>query len=606
MKALRKLTRPVLVRTRELRQRYGGDARTLRSLSRARSGDVLRQDAMADRLIRRSFGGLLKLARSIDDRPGFACLPGGERVNMDNRWLVDPVNGYEWPLTYHERFDETSQAADILRVWWSSSFYHLVPMALAHDQLTEATERSALAEDFIKQVESWQSQNPTGFGPAWASTTIVSLRLVHLALARDILGVNAALPEPFCESVHRQIYLHARHVASHLEWFPVRTNHYLVNLFALYFVAVHYPEFPESGQWREFAFTELTAESHHHILEDGSVHEGSANYHRFVTEIFLIFWALTKEKGDEVKDEFTDRVNLAVQFLSRCVRPDGSLVHIGDAADIRLVNFDQRNWFDDVTHVSGLASALSGRQDTGQQRGLRVFEAGGYAFFRNDDVWLMVRCGRLALGGVSGHGHYDQLSFELWINGEPLLIDPGWFQYESDPEAFARFRSTRWHNTVCVDDRNQVTLELFSYPPPAREVPKFSQTRADESLVLIEGEHAMYDDLPDPVRHRRQFELDLRTRTLTLTDTLTGRESHDLAWSFHFAPGTGITAGTSSLAFRRDKLAGELYFEEGELSVEDAASAPRYGYREPSTLVNLSERVNLPVVRKTVLSFADG
>ena len=49
-----------------------------------------------------------------------------------------------------------------------------------------------------------------------------------------------------------------------------------------------------------------------------------------------------------------------------------------------------------------------------------------------------------------GHVHNDKLSFELQVNGEDLVRDPGTFTYSSNPEKRNEFRSTKAHNGIVV------------------------------------------------------------------------------------------------------------------------------------------------------------
>ena len=60
------------------------------------------------------------------------------------------------------------------------------------------------------------------------------------------------------------------------------------------------------------------------------------------------------------------------------------------------------------------------------------------------------------LGMLSGgHGHADALSLVLFSRGKELLTDPGTFVYNCAPEWRNFFRSTKAHNTVVVDGKDQ-------------------------------------------------------------------------------------------------------------------------------------------------------
>ncbi len=69
----------------------------------------------------------------------------------------------------------------------------------------------------------------------------------------------------------------------------------------------------------------------------------------------------------------------------------------------------------------------------------------GLAVFRGESFFLSFRCGPIGQYGRGGHDHNDQLSVELWINGEYLIQDPGTFLYTPWPEKRKQYRSNHFH-----------------------------------------------------------------------------------------------------------------------------------------------------------------
>jgi hypothetical protein len=89
--------------------------------------------------------------------------------------------------------------------------------------------------------------------------------------------------------------------------------------------------------------------------------------------------------------------------------------------------------------------------------GLSVFPETGYAVVRSPRIWLAFDCGPPAPAFLPAHAHADALSFQLWIDGQPVVVDPGTFTYEPGPDR-DWFRSTAAHSTVAIDGRNQFEL----------------------------------------------------------------------------------------------------------------------------------------------------
>ena len=54
------------------------------------------------------------------------------------------------------------------------------------------------------------------------------------------------------------------------------------------------------------------------------------------------------------------------------------------------------------------------------------FVSGGFYVVRNREngFFFMADMGEVGMRGLGGHGHNDLFSFELFINGEPVVVDP--------------------------------------------------------------------------------------------------------------------------------------------------------------------------------------
>ncbi len=565
--------------------------------------------------------------------------PGGDygEFGVPPNWLRDPETNYEWPAHFHKRMEHGRPGVDVLNIWWIGCFYHLVPLGKAYAHARREGDEAAVRhyrEAFRQHIEGFRQQNRFRFGQHWFSTTKVALRLVHLIWAQCLFHGDPELDDEFWLSYYKDILRHAQHVKENLEWFPVRTNHYLTNLYALYMAGMLYPEFDEAASWSDFAGAELAKEIDHHILADGVTHEGSVNYHRFVVEIFLSALLFARQHGDKRLEAVAPRTEKALEFMAHCLRPDRSLPRVGDAADIRLQHLESRDVFADPGHLFNLGAVAFSRGDfkaceprfgehaqwmlgvegaaafdqleTAQPAApkTRSYPEGGFGLHAGaDGDWLLFRSGPLAMEGVSGHGHHDQLSFELWRNGHAVLIDPGWLRYEGDPEALKYFKSTAAHNTVEVDGRSQIALEIFIYPPPERPTPELeafeeieSETGADRTALRAVGSHALYSDLPDPVKHRRTLLWQDNDGQMDIEDEFFANGRHSYAWHFHFAAeielfsreGAGIT-------FRGPGVAGRL-----EMITSDSSVQPKVELLDGRAAPTYAHPVNIPIAKTTL------
>jgi hypothetical protein len=75
----------------------------------------------------------------------------------------------------------------------------------------------------------------------------------------------------------------------------------------------------------------------------------------------------------------------------------------------------------------------------------RAYPDFGLFIWRNERIYLAVRCGPIGQEGNGGHAHNDQLAIELQVDGEDWLVDPGTYLYTANPERRNAYRSVSAH-----------------------------------------------------------------------------------------------------------------------------------------------------------------
>lgn len=155
-----------------------------------------------------------------------------------------------------------------------------------------------------------------------------------------------------------------------------------------------------------------------------------------------------------------------------------------------------------------------------------IFDDAGIARFNFDDVFLVVCCGQNGQNQRGGHNHNDKLSFELNYKSEDFIVDGGCTAYTSNPTLRNKYRSTLYHNTLCVEEREQDPIPegisgLFVLP---------EQTFPELKILndkQIRGLHRGYG-----YTHERTFTFE--KGTLNIKDSLTINNNKSI--SFNFAP----------------------------------------------------------------------
>lgn len=79
----------------------------------------------------------------------------------------------------------------------------------------------------------------------------------------------------------------------------------------------------------------------------------------------------------------------------------------------------------------------------------------GICLFKSEILYLCITVDVTKNAKLFGHSHNDKLSFELIVNGENIVTDPGTYVYTPFPVIRDKFRSTKSHNTIIVSNREQ-------------------------------------------------------------------------------------------------------------------------------------------------------
>ena len=95
----------------------------------------------------------------------------------------------------------------------------------------------------------------------------------------------------------------------------------------------------------------------------------------------------------------------------------------------------------------------------------------GLYIWKGKRLYLTFRCGEHGQRGNGGHSHNDQLSIELWIDGKPIIVDPGTYLYTSSMKERNRYRSIRAHHApqfMELTEPASLDQDLFYIPDKAQ------------------------------------------------------------------------------------------------------------------------------------------
>ena len=565
---------------------------------------------------------LIKAAGRIVDNHVWPLLGIGEKnFGAQINWNRDPLSEVEWPLEYHADLNLFRHDGSDVRVLWElNRLPHFLTLARAFS----VTKDERFSAEFFAQVESWYSQNPYGMGANWNCAMEVALRATNLLGAFEIFRHSSLMDEQKLARLLAIFDQHGAFIRQNLEFSHIATsNHYLSDVTGLVWLGIMLPELDSASEWREFGRREMLREMDKQVLADGADFESSTGYHRFVLELFLYTFVLCRANKIEIEDKHWDVLRKMFYFIRAYLRPDGRTPLIGDSdsgqffpitkragddhayllalgavvfkdanlKDLQLRTPDELLWIfgeEGFSKYLQLKPAKSGRSSQ------RFADAGVY-ILRDEDLYLLLNATGAGIHGRGSHGHNDALSIEVSACGRSFIVDPGTYVYTADLGERHRFRSTAYHSTVQVDGVEQNTTDKqlpFVIGDEARPTLVTWETSSESDRVS--AEHAGYERLVEPIKHRRTVTLNKRDRTWLLEDEFLGTGEHQFELRFHFDAGLEVSVLDEQTVSAYDKMTGAKLLVspldlEKQPALEDQFVSRDYG----SKLASMSARWSL-------------
>jgi len=488
---------------------------------------------------------------------------GGRAVIGYLPWHFDFKTGYQWnPKQFYKEVRPAYGKADIKVPWELSRFQHVATLGQAY----WLTDDENYAQEFVHEVDDWIDRNPPKFGVNWACTMEVAIRVANWILGFYFFKDSQAFTDELLVKFLKSLLVHGRHIMDNLENKGLTTNHYLADLVGLIYLGIAFPEFKDAKGWCEFGIQELVKEMDKQVYDDGMNFEASTCYHRLALELLFYPAVLCRLNGIEFTQSFVNKMKKMFDFVLYVLKPNGRMPQIGDNDNGRLHILGKRDildmaylltfatiWFDDSRYkieefgfapealwmfgpeAYKLWKELPARSV--EELESRAFRDGGIYVMQYKKDYIVISCGTNGQGGIGGHAHNDKLSFELCVDGEDIIVDPGTYVYTADPKLRNRFRATERHNTITIDGEEQNRFDIKSIFSLGNDaLVELNRWESTDEYDFLDAQHSGYNRLPDPVIHRRRFLFNKRQRWWIINDTVVCNREHFIESHFHFDP----------------------------------------------------------------------
>ncbi len=441
---------------------------------------------------------------------------------------------------------ETGKAkidGDVKMIWEPARFGWATVLARAYHLSGD----EKYAESFWTQLGTFLATNPPHRGPNWISAQEVALRLIALAFAGSLFRKADSSTEPRTRALAQAIAQHAERIPPTLMYARSQNNNHLLSEAAgLITAATVLPEHPSAKKWLALGCKWFNRALEKQIDDFGEYSQHSTNYHRVMLQLALWVRFLQKNptslyreetKSAKPNDEREGRLRLShktsrpsplrgeifsITARKNLQRASHWLASMLDSASGGVPNLGANDGayilplticrFADFRPVMQSAARAFLQYDIspgawdemslwlGNPPIGRSFDAEHYAAdnLRGRESWAYLRTTRF----TSRPGHADLLHLDLWWRGLNIARDAGTYTYNADYPWSNPLTSADFHNTVTVDERDQMTrVSRFLYLDWVNAYARTLIETDEKILSKVQAYHNAYRALG--VKHER-------------------------------------------------------------------------------------------------------
>jgi hypothetical protein len=418
------------------------------------------------------------------------------------------------------------------------AYWDWLPTMLS--QSTEA-DRSGT---FATVLSDWNARTRVGDPDAWNAYTLARRCLVLIWLLR-VLPLDPTLERHVDVEVRT-----ARRLLPLLLERDIGGNHLVVELCSLTELCLVLGDFDGVAEYYDRLLIELERQ----VLGDGGHYELSPGYHaevnRFVSHVASALEsagvdALGLRTVSDEMSRYTARISVG-----------GRIPELGDT------------W---PTAIPSSPTLGFPRLLTGQTWSADWLSATGLVVVRNDALTLIADTGPFSAVHLPAHAHADGLTFLLWKDDVPVVVDPGVSTYAAG-QLRQEERGTRSHNTLSIDGADQASVwgRFRAGFPWHRQATSLCVRRG--TIYLSSGLFAQARRGAAAYSHTRVWELS--ADALTVHDSVRASGSHVVNATVNFGPRTDPEGPRSHQELHVDVT----YLEQGaHLSAPSEVMAVEHG-----------------------------
>jgi len=371
--------------------------------------------------------------------------------------------------SHYERGRMRTNSEDIKFIWEPARFNWAVSLGKAY--YLSGDEKYARA--FWEYFEEFNQANPLNRGLNWISAQEIALRLIALVVAVQLIKPSLETTPARIKALSISVAGHASRIPATIIYAKAQNNNHLISeAVGLFTAAVFLPNHPKASYWRLKGLRWFNQAILSQIEEDGTYIQHSSNYHRMM--LMLSLWMqLLLEKNNQVFDDLVIKKLAATSewLADRLDADSGQVPNLGHNDGTHFLPLSNSTFYDYRPVIQASSRTFLARaalnpgawDDLCLWLGLPMHARTktaynnaiiGNAFRLGDEQnWALLRAAKFS----TRPAHADQLHVDLWYRSQNIALDAGTYQYNAPPPWENSLAITAVHNTVSINDKDQMT-----------------------------------------------------------------------------------------------------------------------------------------------------
>ncbi len=402
-------------------------------------------------------------------------------------WFYSFSGHYHWPFDRAEKINYTLNSNHDIDVKFALRLnYHQEFITLGLAYYLTNDEKYALK--FVDLILDWIKRNPPNFGINWIDPLEISHRVVSWIFALSLFQNSKSIKrnefEIIAKSLFQQVFF-VKINSNKKSYNHVIGEHFSILIFSKIFNNIKYID-----KWYKRSKKILVKQITRQIRRDGVHIEQSTHYHRMILEVFSLLLIIDPKIFPV---NCVHSIEKMFEFFKYIITPKGDILNIGDSDEAHFlptiffnseVSFNQellhlgatlfsRNDFKIkyLNMSTVVILLLLGIDKYEQYKSMKFFQSKySYKFFKNSG-YLILRSDWSQEASLlffdmaqfspkpSSHDHSDISNIIYFFRGIPILIDSGTYMYNIDQTKRNHYRSSKAHNVVSINSKNQAKIE---------------------------------------------------------------------------------------------------------------------------------------------------